>query len=294
MGNKSQPIPVYNDSNCNKCWDAGYLMGNVREMFGFTAWLQEEVPAEELPWCDCAAATEVRLEYTRQLARIRHLNSKARIERVWAEAKVPRRFLSLELELPPEFMKHKERAYAACRMFVAKGYVIPVELDSYIAGTSPKVAEKFVHADRCFRSLLLQGPVGVGKTAAMSVVFTTLVEKGIPGLWVEYHQFCSAVQNGYSKGDSGDRIEAAQNATLLLIDDIGSEQRSNGRETDDKNRLLWLIIEHRHREDLPTLMTTNLDERGLRTQFDNRTIDRMYEMAYPVLVNGQNLRKVEV
>jgi hypothetical protein len=282
--------------DCDHCQDSGYLPLLVRGMMGWSTWLIARVPAAEIPWCtECEQGQAVHDEYANRLRQIEQEATRQRIAKQWGTAKIPLRFRDLSLDIPKAYINKKTRVIAACKMYMERGYVVPGQLDEYWPGTAPRPDEKLVHVDRKYNSLVLSGPVGVGKTAALSVVFSQqLADKGLAGLWIEWFQFILEVQKGYNPevGDSAQKIEAAQRAELLLLDDVGSENLRNGKETDDRNRLLWLILEYRHREQLPTLMTTNLDERGLRSQWWNRTIDRMMEMAFLIPMNGENLRNV--
>ena len=52
-----------------------------------------------------------------------------------------------------------------------------------------------------------------------------------------------------------------QRAPLILLDDVGDAEWREP-ETDDKQRILWSVLNRQQGDDLPTLVTTNLDDCG--------------------------------
>lgn len=76
---------------------------------------------------------------------------------------------------------------------------------------------------------------------------------------------------------------------LLIIDDLGAE-----RGTDYSLERVYDIIDSRYRSNKPIILTTNLTMEQMKNCEDiryNRIYDRIFEMCYPVKVNGLSWRK---
>jgi DNA replication protein DnaC len=273
--------------NCPKCGDAGYLLGQGGG--GWLSWITTGVPPSEIPWCDCEIGAKVRAGYEATHDEHATERRQRRLRQLFERASVPARFQNFTLDLPAEHANRKRRAYAACRMMIKEGVVVPSRLGEYDPVSALRPGEKLSRPDWAYKSLTLSGPKGAGKTVAMSVVFRHFLEQGVDGLWIEWYDFVLEVQSGYGSGVADQRIKAAQDASVILLDDLGDLARK-GKETDDRRRILWQVLGHRHSHDRSTLVTTNLDESQLRKQFDGRIIDRLLEMSFFVPMNGQNLR----
>ena len=142
-------------------------------------------------------------------------------------------------------------------------------------------------------SLCVIGEYGVGKTYLLSAVLRTYLDGGESGLWLALAELFRDVQRGYSQGNdmADQRIDAACNAGVLMIDDFGRVDIS-GMETTDKVRIIDTIINYRHNMRKPTLITSNLGPDGWAEQFGRRTADRVYKMCAVVRMGGQNLRLI--
>jgi hypothetical protein len=177
--------------------------------------------------------------------------------------------------------------------FPHEGTVTPARLGEYDLVAAIKASESIRCPASPRRSLVLSGPLGVGKTGMLTPVLQHYLGQGQPALWIEFYDFCLEMQSGYKDGTASDKPVAARRAPLILLGDVGDVERREP-ESDDKRRILWSVLNARHGEDLPTLVTTNLDERDFRRQFGGRMSDRLWEMAFVVPVGGVNLRRVEV
>jgi hypothetical protein len=269
---------------CPACMGSGHLEYDSLHV------LAADVPAEDIRWCTCPLGAEKRQDYEGYRAEL----LQRKLARLFEQAGIPGRFCDLTLDsLPPAHREGKRRAIAAARMFVAEGAVVPARLGEY----DPAAALRDGESIRCpalpRRSLVLSGPLGVGKTGLLTPVLRHSLEQGQPALWIEFYDFCLEVQSGYKDGSANNKLVAARQAPLILLDDVGEVERREA-ETDDKRRILWSVLNGRHGDDLPTLVTTNLDERSFRRQFGGRVSDRLWEMAFVVPVGGVNLRTVEV
>ncbi len=274
------PLPA---GTCPACMGSGHLEWSSLHV------LAADVPAGEIHWCDCPLGVEKRQGYEGYRAEL----LQRKLARMFEQAGIPARFRDLALDtIPPAHREGKRRAIAAARMFIAEGEVTPTRLGEYDRGAVLKERESIRCPALPRRSLVLSGPLGVGKTGILTPVLRHYLEQGQPALWIEFYDFCLEVQSGYKDGTANQKLVAARKAPLILLDDVGDVERQ-GQETDDKRRILWSVLNARHGEDRPTLVTTNLDESGFRRQFGGRVSDRLWEMAFVVPVGGVNLRRVE-
>lgn len=71
---------------------------------------------------------------------------------------------------------------------------------------------------------------------------------------------------------------------LVVVDEIGLRIA-----TDVQREAMWNLLEHRRQ--LPTILTGNLDEEGLRTAFDDRVLSRVLAGTW-ISVGGRDQRLV--
>ena len=243
-------------SECNKCEGTGYL-----------SWKQpDNYPIGEVEFCTCQLGRRNR-QYWDDSSKAKQAK---RLSAMFESAGIPPRFRDLTIEsLAAIKDPGKQSAIAAARTLVDMGYI-----------ESPK-GPKF--------GLVLSGSFGMGKTGLLTPVLRHWLDRGRSALWCEVYDFIDAIQGGYSTGNSDAKLEAAQSADIILLDDLGDASRG-GMETDDRRRIIYQLINYRHNHDLPMLITTNLNGQQLADQFGGRTVERVIESCAWVKMEGQNLR----
>lgn len=140
--------------------------------------------------------------------------------------------------------------------------------------------------------LLLHGVPGVGKTGMLAPLALHRMREGDAVLWIQYDDFVRGVQSGYGEGTSEKKLMLARTVPLLVLDDLGSpatRERGKG-ETIDRVSITWRLINYRHNEMLPMLITSNLSLNALRDQHEARTVERIMESCEVHEVGGVNLR----
>lgn len=232
---------------------------------GIAGWKQPlNYNLNEIEWCDCERGQAARRYWYDK----RQTQERVRMQQLFASAGIPSEYETASIERLASLNDgEKAAAIAAARELIDTG----------------EVGGK--------RSLCVIGDYGVGKTYLLSAVLRTFAEGGEGCLWIALAELFREVQRGYGQGSdvADQRIDAACNAGVLLVDDFG-RMNLQGLESDDKVRIIDTIINYRHNYGKPTLITSNLTPDGWAGQFGRRTADRVFKMCYVTRMGGQNLR----
>jgi DNA replication protein DnaC len=129
-------------------------------------------------------------------------------------------------------------------------------------------------------SLLLTGPVGIGKTHL-------LVATGLAAIYAEYWpilDLCTALRHEIANGcwQVQERLRATR---LLLLDDLGAE-----RTTDFVLEALESVVDYRYRQQQRTGIATNLTLPQLAERYGNRIISRWIDRGRVVQMTGADYR----
>ena len=103
------------------------------------------------------------------------------------------------------------------------------------------------------KGLYFCGGVGTGKMhLAVAVINELIRQKRVPSLLVTVPELLDNLRETYNKpGRNLDEwMDAVQNADFLVLDDLGSE-----RATEWVRERIFVIVNHRYREALPTVFT---------------------------------------
>jgi DNA replication protein DnaC len=139
------------------------------------------------------------------------------------------------------------------------------------------------------RGLYFCGGVGTGKTHLAVAVMNELIrKKRIPSLFVTVPELLDILRETYNKpGRNLDEwMDAVQNAEFLVLDDLGSE-----RTTEWVRERIFVIVNHRYREALPTIFTSNIGPKDLAEQLGERTASRIIAMCDWIALEGDDYRE---
>ncbi|HEV2210216.1 MAG TPA: ATP-binding protein [Verrucomicrobiae bacterium] len=125
--------------------------------------------------------------------------------------------------------------------------------------------------------LILTGDVGTGKTH-LAVSSMRLFKH--PFL-IRQNLLLLRLRDTYRNRDARDPIADCKKAELLVLDELGLS--GGGR---DELPMLHEIIDYRHGEQQPTIITSNLTWGELKTALGERIADRLAESAFKVLTFG--------
>ena len=261
--NSTQNIPASRKTTyqCVSCQDTGYL-GWKTPHAGY--------PVKECAFCECEKGQKT-LDYWK-LQSIK--TQQKQLDSIFSNAGIPAHFRGFTIESMVERCAKdpgKKEAIATVKSFIENGYVEDSMSKRYKNG------------------LVLSGDFGRGKTGLLTPALRSMLESGKSGLWIETYDFISEIQSGYEDGSSLKRLEAAQRADVILLDDFGDKSRTNA-ESDDRRRIIYQLINYRHNNGLPMLITSNLTAAEMSMQFGQRTVERIIESCAWVKVGGDNLR----
>lgn len=138
--------------------------------------------------------------------------------------------------------------------------------------------------------LLLYGGMGSGKTHLLAAAFNALHAAGryplytlVPALLDHVRQGLDAAKAGGKPGEYAARFQAVQEAPILILDDLGAENRS-----DWSDELLFKLLDYRYRQELPTAVASNLIPADLEPRIASRLQDRALSAA--LLMSGPDYR----
>lgn len=139
------------------------------------------------------------------------------------------------------------------------------------------------------QGILFYGNVGTGKSYVSAVIANELINRQHSAVMTSFIKLLEKIK-GFDTADN-EYIEKLNSCKLLIIDDLGAE-----RSTDFALEKVYNVIDSRYRTGKPLILTTNLELLEMKNCADiryNRIYDRIFEMCYPVKVEGMSWRKME-
>jgi DNA replication protein DnaC len=136
--------------------------------------------------------------------------------------------------------------------------------------------------------LFLQGPVGVGKTHLAAAIANYAIEyqtvnpyfDEVPDLLDHLRAtFDPQLQATYDE-----RFQLIRDVGLLVLDDLGTENA-----TPWAKEKLYQIINHRYMEQLPTVITSNVDHRKVEDRILSRILD--HRLTAYVEIDAEDYRR---
>ena len=121
-------------------------------------------------------------------------------------------------------------------------------------------------------NLAILGPSRVGKSwEAAAIARILLLEHRVPATFEEVPEILKRLR---PNADGASDIGHYQLAPVLILDDLGAEKRTEW--TDEQ---LYLIADFRAKRNLPTIVTSNLSQKGMEDTYGPRVCGRLFEGA---------------
>lgn len=139
------------------------------------------------------------------------------------------------------------------------------------------------------QGLIFWGPVGTGKSYAAACIANELLEKMNTVIMTSFVKILQDIQK--VQMNEAEYMTKLNDVKLLIIDDLGTE-----RNTDYALEKVYNIVDSRYRSGKPLILTTNMSISEMMGTEDiryKRIYDRIFEMCYPVKVDGKSWRKYE-
>ena len=158
------------------------------------------------------------------------------------------------------------------------------------------IAKNFVKDYELMRKenigLLFYGSVGSGKTYLACSIANALIEQYQISVKIRnFSQIINELQKGGFDLDKNAYIESLVNTSVLILDDLGIE-----RDTSYAKEQVYNIVNNRYLKHKPTIFTTNLSYSQIENCTESVEYQRIYsriiEMCIPVMVIGEDFRKV--
>jgi DNA replication protein DnaC len=215
------------------------------------------------------------------------------IERLYSNTMRSNRYLSCEKYERYVHMVRKQRETERLlgesglgKRFAARRFetfnVTPATKQAYEACVS--FCDTFTEDSKGIR---LVGSYGCGKTHLTASIIHRLAEQGIGGVFVVVPELLRAIRKGYNSPDEGaDKlVSLTEDAPLLVLDDLGAEKPSEW-----VREQLYVIINRRYENMLPTVVTTNCSTQELVDRIGQRTVSRLIEMTTPYKITAKDYR----
>ncbi len=120
-----------------------------------------------------------------------------------------------------------------------------------------------------YENLLIRGKAGLGKTFLCSCIAKAVMDRGFSVIYETYYNLLLKY-NDIRFGKSTDSIDDYINCDLLIIDDLGSENRS-----DYNTSVLFHILNDRIVRNKPIVISTNFDYEDIRREYGDRITSRL-------------------
>ncbi len=188
----------------------------------------------------------------------------------------------------------RERLYSLSRLDELKGLTFDTFQPRGQIGLGEKQSNSldmaFNQAQHYARSLngwlLLRGGYGCGKTHLAAAIANFAVEMGVPTLFLTVPDLLDMLRFSYDSADTTfeERFNEIRNASLLILDDFGTQNATNWAQ-----EKLFQILNYRYINKLPLVVTTNLAIDEIEARVRSRLADP--ELVTDVRINAPDYRR---
>ena len=142
------------------------------------------------------------------------------------------------------------------------------------------------YPDQQPRDLILAGKSGLGKTFLLHAMANRLIEREKNVLLISAYSFLEIARRSYFENDG--QLEELIGTEILMLDDLGSEPMMQNITIEQ----LFNLINERQRRNLPTVISTNLNQEELRGRYSERIASRLTDRRNCLYLplEGQDIR----
>lgn len=136
-------------------------------------------------------------------------------------------------------------------------------------------------------SLLFSGGPGLGKTFLSACIARSVADSGFSVVYDTAGKLLSDFEAVKFGGSAGDLTKKYLACDLLIIDDLGTEMTTQFTQS-----VLYQVINTRLMEGTPAIISTNLDDKGLRQRYSAPIASRLLGSYETCLFLGRDIRQL--
>lgn len=162
----------------------------------------------------------------------------------------------------------------------------------FIAGPAGRAAAQWCREywEGSRASLVILGPVGTGKTwlaaAIVKQLMVNIQQQPVPCTFITVADLMASLRGPFRPGLDVD-MQQFMLAPVLVLDDLGQEMQ-----TEWTREQLYRLAHARYHEGRPTIVTSNLTGDEIKTQYESRTVQRLFGGARLIELTGESRRQL--
>ena len=234
------------------------------------------------------------------------------------EAQIPSRYMEAKLQDFIDGRGAKDNAYQSRQGYRPNARRAPHKNEGNGAQVASRL-QRWVNdfKPRGGRGLIIEGPVGVGKTYMLAALASALAGRGFTVRFTDFFQLLGELRAGFSEG----KADAAQLAPLINVDVLVIDELGKGRGRDFDKTVLDQLVCGRYNQNKTIVASTNYQLRaksgaqsyninldqdvsnssdfapdtfgGLEQRVGQRIYSRLCEMTTFIELQGNDYRKTQ-
>ena len=166
--------------------------------------------------------------------------------------------------------------------FEWNGDQVSLESQQYFLEDSFEKARAYAEDPRGW--LFIYGEFGSGKSHLAAAVGHVIAKRGLQVSYRNVPELMDMLRAGMNDGKFAEISDAVRNSKVLVLDDIGAENTTGWTE-----ERLFIVLDHRMRYKMPTIMTANFHW----DKYPGRISDRIAGMSIPAWLPVGSYRRLQ-